>query len=310
MRNGEQYETSSFLDAQTKSVTLAMVAFSPEYGLASTILIKADMEADVSVDYVVEHFQSVEGDNLERYKTACIAGIVLAVVIFIERVLTALVNDFYDNLEHESSPSCLKPLSQSSCFQGRFFVDIVVLVVLPIVYFATRLAQVMASKDAISRTVGFLADVPWASRDISLRDKIDRFFEGVEKFDDLLIGEKVMSIFYFVHATSTLFRLIFSTSAHPRTAILVNTIGKAAGDFWHWFILWLLVNFGFVFLGIAQFGSKKEEFSTILDTFETLWEMLLGSMLGVYECISTYMHYHYRRYTYTYTYTYIYNIYV
>ena len=89
----------------------------------------------------------------------------------------------------------------------------------------------------------------------------------------------LMSIFYFIHATSALFRLIIQTSAHPRTAILVSTISKAADDLWHWIILFLMVNFGFIMLGIAQFGSDKEEFSSILTSFETLWEMLLGSML-------------------------------
>jgi hypothetical protein len=240
VRKGEQFETSSFLDAQTKSVTVAMVAFSPQYGLASTILIKANMEADVSVDFSVTHFQSLEGDTLEQYKIICIIGFVLA---------------------------------------GVIVVDIMVMVVLPVLYFWMRLRQVMASKDAISETVGLLAGVPWASRSVSLTTKIETFFRGVEKFEAKLASEKLMSIFYFVHATSSLFRLIFQTSAHPRTAILVNTIAKAAGDLWHWILLFLMVTFGFMLLGIAQFGSKKEEFSSVGTTFETLWEMLLGAML-------------------------------
>jgi len=44
-------------------------------------------------------------------------------------------------------------------------------------------------------------------------------------------------------------------------------------------ILFLVLNFGFIALGIAQFASEREEFSTPLRSFETLWEMLLGSMI-------------------------------
>jgi hypothetical protein len=130
--------------------------------------------------------------------------------------------------------------------------------------------------------------VPWASRSVSLEIKIDRFRIGLDKFNEKLISESIMSIFYFVHATSSLFRLIFQTSAHPRTAMLVNTIYKAAADLWHWVILFILVNFGFVLLGMAQFGSELDEFSSFTTTFELLWEMLLGAMLGcgrvVYVC--------------------------
>ena len=62
--------------------------------------------------------------------------------------------------------------------------------------------------------------------------------------------------------------------------MLVNTIYKAAADLWHWIILFILVNFGFVLLGMAQFGSDLDEFSSFQSTFELLWEMLLGAMLG------------------------------
>ena len=82
------YETASFLDAQTTSVTVAMMAFSPEFGIASKILIKAEQGAEMKVDFLVSHFQSLEDDNLIRYYMACIAGFVLAGVILIEKVGT------------------------------------------------------------------------------------------------------------------------------------------------------------------------------------------------------------------------------
>lgn len=34
VRDGQNYVTNDFLDGQTKSVQVAMVAFSPEYGIA------------------------------------------------------------------------------------------------------------------------------------------------------------------------------------------------------------------------------------------------------------------------------------
>ena len=71
----------------------------------------------------------------------------------------------------------------------------------------------------------------------------------------------------------------YLTAVTNRTAILVNTMGAAAGDLWHFLILFLILNFGFIALGMAQFAGEKEEFDTIGSSFETLWEMLLGSMI-------------------------------
>ena len=121
--------------------------------------------------------------------------------------------------------------------------------------------------------------MPWSSRSISLGDKIEQFFAGLGLFESKIRLESLMATFYFFHATAALLRLIFQTSAHPRTAILVNTMIQAAGDLWHFVILFLVLNFGFIALGMAQFAPDKVEFSSPLRSFETLWEMLLGSMI-------------------------------
>ena len=135
VRNGTQYETSSFLDAQTTSITVKMVAFAPEYGLASVIAITAKMSADVEVDFDVKHFQSLEGDQLIEYRAVSIFGFVLAAVILVEKIYTITTNDkpWHDDL----------PV---------FVLDILVQVVLPVVYFGMRLMQVSASRDIISGT--------------------------------------------------------------------------------------------------------------------------------------------------------------
>jgi len=105
------------------------------------------------------------------------------------------------------------------------------------------------------------------------------FSRGWSSSESKIRLESLMATFYFFHATAALLRLIFQTSAHPRTAILVNTMIQAAGDLWHFLILFVVLNFGFIALGMAQFASDKVEFSSPMRSFETLWEMLLGSMI-------------------------------
>jgi len=110
-----------------------MVAFSPQYGLASVIELKATMSADVEMDFDVKHFQSLEGDKLNEYRAVSIFGFVLAAVILVEKVYTITTND---RDWHEDLPG--------------FVLDVLVQVVLPVVYFGMRLMQVSASKDTIS----------------------------------------------------------------------------------------------------------------------------------------------------------------
>ena len=112
-----------------------MVAFAPEYGLASTISITATMSADVEVDFEVKHFQSLEGDQLNEYRAVSIFGFVLAAVILVNNIYTITTRG---SKWHEYLPG--------------FVLDILVQVVLPVVYFGMRLMQVSASRDIISGT--------------------------------------------------------------------------------------------------------------------------------------------------------------
>jgi len=45
---------------------------------------------------------------------------------------------------------------------------------------------------------------------------------------------------------------VLQTAAHPRTAILVNTMAHAAGDLWHFLILFVVLNAGFIALGMVR----------------------------------------------------------
>ena len=98
VRNGVPEQTEKFLDAQTQSLTVAMVAFSPEHGLASTISITASLGTDVVVDYSVAHFQSLEGDLLARYTLVSICGIALAVIILVEKIVTVIHKNLREEL--------------------------------------------------------------------------------------------------------------------------------------------------------------------------------------------------------------------
>jgi hypothetical protein len=102
----------------------------------------------------------------------------------------------------------------------------VIQVLLPVLNYTLRLTNIINSKNLILQTIGVegLVGVPWSSRVVELEEKIAAFFTSLDKLDRLNATEKTMSIFYFVLCLFQLLRLIFQTSAHPRTAILIDTL--------------------------------------------------------------------------------------
>ena len=113
-----------------------------------------------------------------------------------------------------------------------------------------------------------------------LIEKISKFLHLVEEFEHEILLEKQMSAFYYVMATAQLFRLIWQTEAHPRTALLVKTIRAGADDMLHFLVLCSIIIAGYLGLAHAQFGHSRVEFRDAEASFRTLWEMMLGSMLA------------------------------
>ena len=247
-RNGSTLETRGFLDAQTETISCLMITYSSEYGacktvvscpkhcfrilhqccefcfldllslvmtailrvhqtgIASTIEITGEFAADVKVDFEVTHFQSLEGEQLDQYTTVTIVAFVVSAVILVEKIFTVR------NLDWKK-------------VRNGFFVDILIQVFLPIIYFAIRYSQIVQSREQILQTIGNqgLAGVPWSSREVPLLEKVESFLSSIDRLQGLNFMENIMRYFYFVLSAAQLLRLIMQTSAHPRTAILVNT---------------------------------------------------------------------------------------
>eukprot|EP00802_Teleaulax_amphioxeia_P000854 Tamp_00855.p1 GENE.Tamp_00855~~Tamp_00855.p1 ORF type:complete len:623 (+),score=66.37 Tamp_00855:3456-5324(+) len=261
VRDGDSFYTKNFIDQMTSAVTIVLTTFAPQHGIASFIAFTADFSSDVTVDYKVSHFQTLENAELQRYRTTIIVGLVLAVIIAMEKVAT---------LRHKSW----------SEVKVSFACDMIIQVILPISYFCIRYTQVSSSKDTMKLAMGEqgLMGVPWESNSIDPDEKVRSFFEGLEKFSRIMETEFFMTIFYFAHATVALLRLLMQTGAHPRLSILVGTLIGAADDLWHFLILLLVVMGGFLALAMAQFSGEQEYFGDVKACFQTLYGFMLGNL--------------------------------
>eukprot|EP00293_Proteomonas_sulcata_P018780 CAMPEP_0184302900 /NCGR_PEP_ID=MMETSP1049-20130417/12762_1 /TAXON_ID=77928 /ORGANISM="Proteomonas sulcata, Strain CCMP704" /LENGTH=425 /DNA_ID=CAMNT_0026614299 /DNA_START=59 /DNA_END=1336 /DNA_ORIENTATION=+ len=155
--------------------------------------------------------------------------------------------------------------------------DIAILL-LCVIYQSIKLQVNAIAETVLTDTTGALIEVPWRSKDIALDSKIDSFFENLTKLEDRMAEEEAFAIFSFVVVFAVLFRIVISTAAHPRTAILVSTLKNASDDLWHFLILLALLFTAFCLVGHNRFGHFDPSFATISASLETLFEMMLGSM--------------------------------
>ena len=134
--------TSNFLDSQTSEITVLLVLYAPDVGIATKISISGAFSTSVLMDFNMQHIQTLEGPLLTEYTVITVFAIIMALVLCVERVLTArgaqkINNDYMKD-------------------GGRLFLifDLVMLVLLPIIYLVIRLAQHTASKTKIFDVIG------------------------------------------------------------------------------------------------------------------------------------------------------------
>jgi hypothetical protein len=164
-------DPATYLDIQTREVELTLAAFAPDLGIASLIRIIARVSSQVSVDFVVDHYQSTEGARLANYQAVAACAIALSAVILVEKVWV-----LYNKRRSAQG------VSQHD--ERDFILEVLLQVVLPVTYFAMRLGQLQRSAYLVEHTVGSygLAGIPWASRQMALEDKIRRFLESIAIF--------------------------------------------------------------------------------------------------------------------------------
>ena len=259
--NGQQEAimTSAFLDSQTHEITVLLVLFAPNVGIATKISISGTFGTSVSMDFEVQHIQTLEGEALVEYSVISALAIIMALVLGLERVTTA-----WRKLRLHP-----KYFKEQRGLEYLIF-DLFMLVVLPFIYIIVRLGQHISSKDRTFNTVGpkGLMGVPWNSRDIALETKINKFQISLEGFEQQIITEENMKVFYFFTSVIVMCRLIAATKTHPRTAILVDSMINAADDLWHFVLLLAILLAGFVMVAVIQFGGSREEFANGFRAFE------------------------------------------
>jgi hypothetical protein len=270
---------SSYFDAQTQDVQIIMTGFSPDLGTATLIRIVAKVGSQVEVDYTVDHYQAVEGDQLRQFRLVAGFAIVTSLLIFVEKLLMLWKNEQWRESEGMSAKQWNVGVAGWSPL--TFVFDILAQVVLPITYFSVRLVQLNKSGYIVDHTVGSrgFAGIAWQDNTVSLQDKLYKFLSLVGTFEEEIFLERNMVSFYFVILSAQLFRLIVQTEAHPRIAILVKTLRVGMDDVLHFALLCLLVLGAFMLQGLVLFGSWRSDFQDLESSFRALWEMMLGNML-------------------------------
>ncbi|CAE8607685.1 unnamed protein product, partial [Polarella glacialis] len=256
VRGGETLDTSMIIDEQTQGLSVLSLL---EVWLTF-------QSGSVEASYEFSSLSSMEGSALTESVAIQVTALIMAVVL--------LCNTAYNVMSLKATDRCRRRTSDFLLVSWDLVLNLLVV--------AHGLIHIMANFAAKEKMLSLaqrLSNTPWESQDLSLLQKTtDIFYTDIGEFQLQIRLDAQSRVFTLVLCWAVLLRLIQLTSAHPRTAMLVNTFVKGVDDLWHFLLLFILMFGAFGLLARALFGNYLREFATLASSFRRLFLLMLGSL--------------------------------
>eukprot|EP00746_Dinoflagellata_sp_MGD_P018519 gnl/MRDRNA2_/MRDRNA2_14293_c0_seq1.p1 gnl/MRDRNA2_/MRDRNA2_14293_c0~~gnl/MRDRNA2_/MRDRNA2_14293_c0_seq1.p1 ORF type:complete len:1101 (-),score=208.54 gnl/MRDRNA2_/MRDRNA2_14293_c0_seq1:43-3345(-) len=254
VRGGTQFQTETFFDQQTRQISVVMVFFSQDYGIASLVTVDVSAGTKISAEDSVSHLQVLTDTRLQDFNVYAILCLVFSTFVGIDGLLN------------------LKRGNVSLAVQEIFTFLLIS------AYLIWSLLFVNGLNEVVEGIVVDTTTVPWTSTTESLKSKTEALLSAVEKIQSTVATQSSLLTLGFVGSMVSILSILYATSAHPRMAVLVNTLLKGADDLFHFFLLVLIIFIFFALAGMAQFGSSKAEFADFSSTLVFLLNCMLGAI--------------------------------
>lgn len=264
LRNGTNFQTDTFIDQQTAEVEILLLALATEYRIASEIRIKATLGAQITMTSSIAHYTEMRAPDRERiFRLLCIGWI--AVLLAVGEVTFRIVQ------------ACRIGTVVRSA-KATMVLDLLTLVAAPAICLVVVMNATYFDAGGGGDIADKLTSVPWADTDLSWEVKLDEYTKATNELERLVQAHAdVQRLLYFASVV-LLLRAVTATAVHPRIGVLVNTVIGALDDLGHLLLLVIIVFFGFILIGFAQFGPSSDNFHTVPGAFNSLWEMFVGGV--------------------------------
>lgn len=105
---------------------------------------------------------------------------------------------------------------------------------------------------------------------------INGSFQTLSLIKETVAKQELMKIFAYVLVFMCLLRLIQYMEVHPRVDLIARTVKAAAGDMFHFFLIFALIFLALAWLAHWSFGPDKIMFSSLMTSANTCFQMLIG----------------------------------
>eukprot|EP00919_Chromeraceae_sp_WS-2016_P038579 GHVR01092136.1.p1 GENE.GHVR01092136.1~~GHVR01092136.1.p1 ORF type:complete len:1256 (-),score=260.69 GHVR01092136.1:98-3418(-) len=272
-REGEIRAVKEWIDLKTVHIVLMNIFYTPGKKIATKLNIQFTFEekGPSLKSSSITSVQMMSTYNYNIYIVCCVLVIILASI----------------HILYGCSKFCLtisKDKDTGRFTRNTLFKDPVTLILFDFIHRGTLVAYTCAfliwrlslQNAFLGEHFNSLIEVPWTDKEYTFKTKFAMFFEYVEVILQDFQYQEFFRICAFILVFLGIIRTSVFMTAHPRIALLINTIVTALDDLIHFFISFMVIYVLSAFLGFFMYGDTVQGFKTIGSAIFTQFQMLIG----------------------------------
>eukprot|EP00929_Paragymnodinium_shiwhaense_P041935 TRINITY_DN21781_c0_g1_i2.p1 TRINITY_DN21781_c0_g1~~TRINITY_DN21781_c0_g1_i2.p1 ORF type:complete len:1832 (-),score=331.79 TRINITY_DN21781_c0_g1_i2:226-5721(-) len=245
------FPTDEFLDTKARSVTLAALFYSLEFGITTDLRIVFDTTGGrVRANPLISHYVATSADLLPQFLLIQGLNGLNMVILFLDTLWTSRTL-----------------LSEWKAMGSLHYPDMfgVVLNVSVLILMLVLMLQVVPYRlDSAANTeelIGKVVELDWAN-DASYSDKRGVYLTLFEDVAVLVKSFNDFEIFGMMISMMLLMRMVLATSVHPRIALVTQTLKYALSEMFHFFLIFWLIFLDFGRIASWRYGTERDDLST------------------------------------------------
>jgi hypothetical protein len=164
------------------------------------------------------------------------------------------------------------------CNKFEALVSFTAVGIIPVIFMVLAYFFMEDSASKVSNILEDIMRLPWASEKLQQSEKMSLLLQQLKQLQVHTAQDAWLQTYAMFISLILVIALIWSTRAHPRTGVIVNTLIEGFNDLAHFSLQIALVFVGFMVVGYMQFGQEYDEFSSIGDAAFTLLALSLGEL--------------------------------
>jgi len=278
VRDGEELHTESFINTLSEHVNVGVLLHSPALSITTLLSITADLtSAKLEVSYDIQHLLALrDGSEGGWWDRSLLTRYIIFQAIVVIFVLILAVDNakFVRALWRRR-----QALKRRGTITFREYLTGAVdqcIILGMLVLLGIMIPLKITNATTQERIIDEILGVEWGNPDVTYDQKKTTYLAALHDLDSAIYFNSSMDTFAMALLLGLVLRILMATAAHPRTALLVETVATGFNDIVHFMCVFVPAFYALAAVATWRYGGDDVNLATLTAAANAQYDAMLG----------------------------------